>query len=243
MVMTDHILFVKETKTCSYVLVIHTPRLCGEPGFKSRRDSVDEAPIRCREVVDALPPPDSTTPWSKLPPGDSPMKFPKRRPVLPSPLPGAVRPGSNQGSVGRGKEGKAKPNSDDASSPQDSGADSSTDKTKEQLYSDLIDKTLQLLMNHDGAGVLDKLKSGRKGASVIVNEDGDIIVEYDEDGNDDGAEALNQNIILEALKAAGVIDAREQKESASGASSKKSGSSSNSKNSKDSKDTDRKSVV
>ena len=53
MTMTDSIMFVKETKTCHYILVINTPRLCGEPGFKSRVDKHEEALIRCREVVDA----------------------------------------------------------------------------------------------------------------------------------------------------------------------------------------------
>lgn len=49
--MTDTILFVKETKTCHYVMVIHTPRLCGERGFKTRLEQRDEAFIRCREVL------------------------------------------------------------------------------------------------------------------------------------------------------------------------------------------------
>lgn len=48
--MTDTILFVKETQTCHYVLHIATPRLCGEPGFKSRIDAEEDF-IRCREVV------------------------------------------------------------------------------------------------------------------------------------------------------------------------------------------------
>ncbi|KAK2466989.1 hypothetical protein APHAL10511_001247 [Amanita phalloides] len=62
MTMTDTILFVKEAKTCSYVLVIHTPRLCGEPGFKSRLDSNDEAQIHCREIVSGtLPESEATT--------------------------------------------------------------------------------------------------------------------------------------------------------------------------------------
>lgn len=51
MTMTDTILFVKETSTCHYILHIATPRLCGEPGFKSRHDSRDELYIRCREIV------------------------------------------------------------------------------------------------------------------------------------------------------------------------------------------------
>lgn len=84
MEMTDHILFVKETKTCSYVLVLHTPRLCGEPGFKSRRDATGEAEIRCREVVETQPEGGQIN----LPAADHPVKFPLRKTVLPAPLPG-----------------------------------------------------------------------------------------------------------------------------------------------------------
>jgi len=63
MTMTDDtILFVKETKTCSYVLAIHTPRLCAEPGFKSRLDSNGEAEIHCREIIpNALPVSEATS--------------------------------------------------------------------------------------------------------------------------------------------------------------------------------------
>ncbi|KAF8274961.1 hypothetical protein EI94DRAFT_1768293 [Lactarius quietus] len=69
MTMTDSIMFVKETKTCHYILVINTPRLCGEPGFKSRVDQHEEALIRCREVVDAatLANADNQLPESNLP--------------------------------------------------------------------------------------------------------------------------------------------------------------------------------
>jgi protein OS-9 len=84
MEMTDHILFVKETKTCAYVLVLHTPRLCGEPGFKSRRDAAGEAEIRCREVVDTRPEGGQLN----LPAADHPVKFPLRKTVLPAPQPG-----------------------------------------------------------------------------------------------------------------------------------------------------------
>ena len=80
MVMTDNILFVKETKTCSYVLVVQTPRLCGEPGFKSRRDAGEEAEIRCREIVDA-----KTGHEINLPTADHPLKIPPRKTVLPAP--------------------------------------------------------------------------------------------------------------------------------------------------------------
>jgi protein OS-9 len=79
--MTDTILFVKEAKTCSYVVVIHTPRLCGEPGFKSRRDTGEEAQIRCREIVDTLP----EIP-TNLPASDHPIKPPRRKPIPPPPV-------------------------------------------------------------------------------------------------------------------------------------------------------------
>jgi len=78
--MTDHILFVKETKICSYVLVIHTPRLCGEPGFKSRGDAEEQARIRCREIVDKKP-----EDQAQLPPAEHPINHPMRKTVLPAP--------------------------------------------------------------------------------------------------------------------------------------------------------------
>ncbi|KAK0503162.1 hypothetical protein EDD18DRAFT_621385 [Armillaria luteobubalina] len=70
MTMSDTILFVKESKTCSYVLVINTPRLCGEPGFKSRRDVTEQGIIRCREIVREMPKP--------LPAIDAALDFPHK---------------------------------------------------------------------------------------------------------------------------------------------------------------------
>ncbi|KDQ18104.1 hypothetical protein BOTBODRAFT_171781 [Botryobasidium botryosum FD-172 SS1] len=55
MTTTDTISLVQETSTCSYVMVIQTPRLCGEPGFKSERETHEESVIRCREVVENPP--------------------------------------------------------------------------------------------------------------------------------------------------------------------------------------------
>lgn len=45
------VLFVKEMRTCNYVMVIHTPRLCGVPGFHTRLEQRAEAPVRCREIL------------------------------------------------------------------------------------------------------------------------------------------------------------------------------------------------
>ncbi|KAI0281457.1 hypothetical protein BGY98DRAFT_913452 [Russula aff. rugulosa BPL654] len=77
MTMTDSIMFVKETKTCHYILVINTPRLCGEPGFKSRIDQRDAALIRCRQVVDATTLANAD---SSLPEADHPLS--QRRPPV-----------------------------------------------------------------------------------------------------------------------------------------------------------------
>lgn len=52
MTMTDSILLVREAKTCSYVLVVQTPRLCGEPGFRSRLETRNESLVRCRQIID-----------------------------------------------------------------------------------------------------------------------------------------------------------------------------------------------
>ncbi|KAI0273690.1 hypothetical protein BC834DRAFT_855073 [Gloeopeniophorella convolvens] len=89
MTMTDSIMFVKETKTCHYVLVINTPRLCSEPGFKSRIDQRDEALIRCRQVVDATTLANVDT---SLPEADHPFSR-RRTPGVP-PLDAAAAPGS-----------------------------------------------------------------------------------------------------------------------------------------------------
>ncbi|EIW85028.1 hypothetical protein CONPUDRAFT_47616 [Coniophora puteana RWD-64-598 SS2] len=48
----DSIAYVREARTCSYVLEVQTPRLCDEPGFMSRTDSQDESLIQCREIVE-----------------------------------------------------------------------------------------------------------------------------------------------------------------------------------------------
>lgn len=65
MTVTDTILFIKETATCHYVLVIQTPRLCGDPAFRSRRDSQEQSTIRCREIIQSA----DDLKGDKLPPG------------------------------------------------------------------------------------------------------------------------------------------------------------------------------
>lgn len=97
--MTDTILFVKETQTCHYVLHIATPRLCGEPGFKSRIDAEEEHYIRCREVLsaDELERVDRS-----LPPASYPFKRPKpQKKVIapPPPMPEGAKKGKEDTKV------------------------------------------------------------------------------------------------------------------------------------------------
>ncbi|KAI0748246.1 glucosidase II beta subunit-like protein-domain-containing protein [Daedaleopsis nitida] len=87
MTMTDTILFVKETQTCHYVLHIATPRLCGEPGFKSRVDAEEEHYIRCREVVG---PEDFERVDRSIPAASQPIKRaarPQKNVIAPPPTP------------------------------------------------------------------------------------------------------------------------------------------------------------
>ncbi|KAJ3866453.1 hypothetical protein EV359DRAFT_36645 [Lentinula novae-zelandiae] len=78
MTMSDTILLVKETRTCAYVLVINTPRLCGEPGFRSQRDIVEQAQIRCREIVHT-----QSEEFHDVPETDYPQKIPRIKKALP----------------------------------------------------------------------------------------------------------------------------------------------------------------
>ncbi|KAJ7685098.1 hypothetical protein DFH06DRAFT_1157432 [Mycena polygramma] len=95
MATTDTIAFVKEARTCAYVLVVHTPRLCGEPGFMTK-DAGEQASISCREIVAGEPPDRSDAAF--LPDADHPLKMPRRKPVLP--LPPAAAPGTTAANKG-----------------------------------------------------------------------------------------------------------------------------------------------
>lgn len=142
MATTDHILFVKEAKTCSYVVVIHTPRLCGEPGFKSRRNSGEEQHIRCREVVESLPNPASdkrAVPRNLV--SDQPFKTARRNTVLPPP--------------------QAKPNS------KGQAASSADDKpSKEERYERLVQAILK--GDTEGEEAMETLKQAIDEGKIVV---------------------------------------------------------------------------
>ncbi|WVQ98169.1 hypothetical protein IAU59_005291 [Kwoniella sp. CBS 9459] len=49
----DMIYMIKELSICQYVVIIHSPYLCGLPGFKSRDlGAIQSAGIQCRQVVE-----------------------------------------------------------------------------------------------------------------------------------------------------------------------------------------------
>lgn len=205
MVMTDHILFVKETKTCSYVLVIHTPRLCGEPGFRSTRDASEEALIRCREIVRELPPAVSNAVaqahWP-LPSGDTPVKESKRKAV-----PQSIDISASGAAAAVEAAPKAKvPLYGSGSRWVKMGSAAgkgSVKKTQEEgVYEDLINKALDALnqdTRFDGAG------RDAKAVMAEIDGDGQLVIEYEDYGDDLPADNMQAtaNRIMEALRAAG----------------------------------------
>lgn len=96
-------------------MVIHTPRLCGEPGFKTRLEQRDEAFIRCREVVDSVEAIESVD--RSLPEAPYPFVGGSRRQVNRDPTLGAVPlppPAVSAGEEGnRAEEGSADTVSDE----------------------------------------------------------------------------------------------------------------------------------
>lgn len=111
--MTDSILLVREAKTCSYVLVVQTPRLCGEPGFRSRKETREESLVRCRQIInhpsDQVSPSESTqlehrqtAEQANLNESDHPLHLLNRqsRFIIPTPAPLQSSLGSSSGDKG-----------------------------------------------------------------------------------------------------------------------------------------------
>ena len=116
MTMADSILLVREAKTCSYVLVVQTPRLCGEPGFRSRLETRNESLVRCRQIID--PTSDQVSPsestqleqrqtgeQANLNESDHPLHLLNRKPrfIIPTPAPLQSSVESSSGDEGDGK--------------------------------------------------------------------------------------------------------------------------------------------
>lgn len=199
MTMTDTILFVKETKTCHYVMVIHTPRLCGEPGFKTRLEQREEAFIRCREILDS---PDAVVALKgTLPESSHPIQRRVRNPVISPPPPpppeGAADPhkGIDRDAVKRALEAFL--------SGKSSGGGGNAGQKARNSHAD-----------QDGAGDAGS-DSGHDDESPIhitPGEDGEMIIEFlDFDGGDAAAGTLEDRIsdllggkLQEMLRAAGM---------------------------------------
>lgn len=137
MTMTDTIMFVKETRTCEYVLVIHTPRLCGEPGFKSQLDQVPETEIQCREVLNDDGPDSSSSSSSDEQEQDK-FKHPFRRIPRPPPLP-LTKHGEQGGSDKKGSGAN-----DDNGNKNNKGFDAQFNMLFQKLLGDMVDKAFNL---------------------------------------------------------------------------------------------------
>ena len=208
MTMTDNIMFVKETKTCNYILVVNTPRLCGEPGFKSPIDQREEALIRCRQVVDAttLANTDSTLPESDHP-------FRRRRGSATNPLRPLDATGATSGA-------SQEINGDDDTSHKVAES-AANDDTGAVDHNDLLRRALEAILQKagnppgNGAGadatprvVVEDVGGGEMMiefiSEIAVNDQGDF-----ERRVEDFSRMMDPNMFEDALRAAG-FDVRDE---------------------------------
>ena len=209
MTMTDSIMFVKETKTCHYILVVNTPRLCGEPGFKSPIDRRDETLIRCRQVVDAatLADADSSLPESNHP-------FPHRRSSVTNPPPpldaAETTSGSPSGESGGGGD-------DDGSHGGGAAKEGAGSLDHNALLRRALETILQKAGNPQGNGAGTGAGDGAAAPRVVVEEvgDGEMMIEFiseiaanDDEGDverrvEDLSRFMDSNMFEDALRAAG----------------------------------------
>jgi len=210
MTMTDSVMFVKETKTCHYILVINTPRLCGEPGFKSRIDQRDAALIRCRQVVDAstLANADSSLPEADLP-------FSQRRPPVANHPP--LDPAEALSGAGVETDGG------DAS--QTATGPDAKDNAGAYDHNDLLRRALEAILKKTGNPQGNDAGAGAGTTPRVVVEDigdGEMVIEFiseiemnDEGGGDaqrradDISKVMDSKVFEDALRAAG-FDVRDE---------------------------------
>ncbi|ELU43866.1 hypothetical protein AG1IA_02104 [Rhizoctonia solani AG-1 IA] len=167
-----------------YLIVIHTPRICSEPGFKSQRDSVKAAPIRCRQVV-----PESTVEFDRtLLESPVPRSVPPVLPILP-PAPPIQK--ETQGNSGDKKAGPG-------------GGKKSSTLGEDEKQAEFVKVALGALFN---AHTQDRALAGKK---VRVDVDGDVHeLDFTEVGLDSVATGdvpdMNtlQERLAKALRAAG----------------------------------------
>ena len=200
MTMTDSIMFVKETKTCHYILVINTPRLCSEPGFKSRVDQHEEASIRCRQVVDAAALANAD---NSLPESDHPYR--QRRAPASSNTPPPLDAAEKEDGLGRDDD------------------DSATHEPDTLDRNDLLRRALEAIFQNAAGNP--EAGDGAAGAAeprVVVEDvgDGEMVIEFiSEVQLDDGVDLersvddlsrlMDSNMFEDALRAAG-FDVRDE---------------------------------
>jgi protein OS-9 len=206
MTMTDSIMFVKETKTCHYILVINTPRLCGEPGFKSRIDQRDAALIRCRQVVDATTLANAD---SSLPEADHPLS--QRRPPVANhpPLDAA------EALSGAGVE------TDGGDASQTATEPGAKDNMGAYDHNDMLRRALEAILQKTGNPQGNDASTTPR---VVVEDigDGEMVIEFiseietnDEGGGDaqqrvdDISKMMDSKMFEDALRAAG-FDVRDE---------------------------------
>jgi protein OS-9 len=199
--MTDSIMFVKETKTCHYILIINTPRFCGEPGFKSRVDQHEEALIRCREVVDAATLANAD---NQQPESDHPYRQ-RRTPASsnsPPPLDAALA-------------------EEDGASHDDDNNGDANDAADTLNHNDMLRRALETILQKatGGAGAGNGAGGGAEPRVVVEDVgDGEMVIEFISEVDDradversvdDLSRLMDSGMFEDALRAAG-FDIRDE---------------------------------
>jgi protein OS-9 len=213
MTMTDSIMFVKETRTCHYILVVNTPRLCSEPVFKSRIDHRDETLIRCRQVVDATTLANAD---SSIPESDHPFRHRHTSATNPPPPLDAAKAASSVSGETDGDDGSDKVT--ESATKDNADALDHNDLLRRALEA-ILQKTGNLLGDGAGAGagagttprvVVEDVGDGEMTiefiSEIAVNDEGDL-----EQRVEDLSRLMDSNMFEDALRAAG-FDVRDEVE-------------------------------
>ncbi|KAK8847521.1 hypothetical protein IAR55_005379 [Kwoniella newhampshirensis] len=194
----DMIYMVKELAICQYVVIIHSPHLCGLPGFKAEHAQVEMAPIKCRQVIsdedfdklerEKKEGPGRTTkneklglPFSNKPIGDY---EPQHRFGLGEQLILSDRSNSPESDNGNHEAGGSQAGTDESSS--------TLDGTEIVFGLDVEDTNLREMLKRALESLSDRArgKSSSSDTSTGKDEDGDTSTGKDEDGKKRGEEVV-----------------------------------------------------
>ncbi|WWD21612.1 hypothetical protein CI109_106098 [Kwoniella shandongensis] len=199
MTTSDMIYMVKELAICQYVIIIHSPHLCGLPGFKAEHAQVEMAGIKCRQVI-------SDEEFEKFEKGESEEEAERKKGVLGLPFSnkpiGEHEPQHRFGLDGQqqqsGPDGPGVPPVDETQSLGGS-SDSTIDGTEIVFGLDVEDSNLREMLKK----ALESLSDRARGKSSSLDNDDEgtnrdeeiVLVSWDED-DEGGAVLIDADMVL-----------------------------------------------